>query len=309
MKKMLFAAILAAFFTAPAWCQTNDTAEKDSVEVIIDEDYTPELFEPERASIKNMLEELGAQRIIYDDNFGSIIFKAKNGKYGYINIRTQQQLLFNDMDYIEIVDITGCGLAEGILVQKDGMLGVYTLVGNALIPMVPAESLVAAMRNPFKTSSTFTWGYAIVKNGDVFMAVSTKGEPVPLNLERCAFGINIIMGSIGDDIYVYTPDGSKHEEFVFNISENDVEFVEVEILETEGLGRYDYEGTKYNNITPGLVVKRGHNYTLYPGGQKLSVQKKANNLLIGKADSKKVIFSAPLSKASDALTIISAWSE
>jgi len=290
MKKYVVVALFAAIFTVPAWCQYTDAEEaEDSVVVVIDEDYVPELLESERVQIQNLLARASAKSIVYNDECGSVIYKNGANKYGYINIRTSKQMLFEGMDFIELVDITGCGLADGILVKNANKIAVYTTNGAVLIPEVEADGLVDVMRNPFKTTSTNYWGYAIVKSGDEFYATSTKGELHELDLDRVAFGVNIIMGYKGDDIYVYNPDESEKPERIFNTND-DVEYVEVEILETQGHGRYDYEGTKYNDITPGLVVKKGLNYLLYPGAKKLIVHK-SGDVLVGKVGTKKVIFS------------------
>ena len=309
MKKFLFAAVFVAICTVPAWCQYTDMEDaEDSTVVMVSEDYIPELTNTERSELKSLLNENAATNIVYDDNSGCIIYKSANKKYNYLNVRTQQKILFKDMDNIELVDITGCDLEDGVAVTKDCEIGVYTLKGDLLIPMVPADSLITVVKNPFKTNSHSTWGYAIMKRDDELYAVDTKGIPYILEMDECAFGVNIILGYKGDNVYVYTPDGSTEQEFVFNASEKDTEFVEVEILETSGAGRYEYDDAKYANISPGLVVKKGLNYTLYPGGQKLSVHKNAG-LMIGKAGTKKVIFTPKYDKATQIKPIITAWAE
>lgn len=308
MKKYLFAAIFAAVFTVPAFSQLTEGAEEDSVVIVVDENYVPEVIESERAEIQDLLAGASASTIVYDDNCGSVIYKTDYGKYGFINIRTSKKILFENQDFIELTDITGCGLAEGIITKKGNRIAAFSTKGDLLIPEIDADGVVQIMRNPFKTTSTNTWGYAIVKRGDDLYAVNTAGNMHMLEMDKCAFIVNIIIGYKGDDIYVYTPDGSETEERVFNINDKGVEYLEVEILETNGHGRYEYEGTKYNNITPGLVVKKGSIYTLYPGGDKLSVHK-SGNVLIGKTGSKKVIFSPPYSIAMNAKAAIAAMTE
>lgn len=288
MKKYLFAALFAAVFSVPAFSQTD--AEEDSMMVVVDENYIPEISSNERAEIHELLVSASAQRIVYDDDCGSLIFKNEAGKYGYINIRTSKKLLFTEQDFIEIVDITGCGLADGVIVQKGGKIEVCSPKGDIIIPSVEADAIIEVMRNPFKTTQNYIWGYAIFKRGSEFFATNTAGTVKNLDVEKCEFGVNMIFASKGDDIYVYTPDTSEKPEFVFNLKDKGVEYTEVEVLETQGQGRYDYDGKKYNNITPGVVVKKGMSYTLYPGAQKLTVHK-SGSMLIGKAGSKKVVFS------------------
>ena len=80
-------------------------------------------------------------------------------------------------------------------------------------------------------------------------------------------------------------------EYMFDIND-DVQYEEGEILTELGFGRFDYMGLKkYANITPAVLVKKGNEYFVYPGGKKVMLKKEKDVENIKLSSSLSAVFS------------------
>jgi len=268
---------------------TDDTDVVDTNFTATTETLLPTLSKEEKEKIQNLLTAENAS-VIYDDDIGHIIYRQANNKYGFINIRMFSKPLLENQDSILTIHIGEN--EQGLLAKEGNKIAVYTYEGLLMIPQVTADRIVKISKNIYKSGQGRLHGYAIVMNGNKLYATDTEGRYYRLAMEKALMENNLIFGLKGSNIVVYTTDGSETEEVISDISDNDAEYEEVEILTSIGHVRYNYNDKKYSNISPGVVVKKKNHYWLYPGGERLHVKNlAASELLEGTINNKKVIFS------------------
>lgn len=226
----------------------------------------------EKARIKKYLDD--RYTIVDQDEEGAIILK-QDKRYICINPRLSNELIVKEADEIDFVDISGCGMGYGINVKHEGRVMVFTQKGTVLIPETTGE-LQEIIVNPFKHKDNTPSAYAIFKENDEYYAVLSNGKRYELKMDACQIGVMSIFGIKGDGVYCFTPESMEAPEYMCSIND-DVLYEEGELLTEVGKGRYDYMGIKkYSNVTPAVLVKKGDDYFVYPGGQKVVVRKKTD---------------------------------
>lgn len=265
----------------------EDDDVEDFYSTIPAEMLVPTLNEIEQDEVNEILMS-NAKSVLYDDGCGHIIYRQADSRYGYVNIRMHKLPMLTDLDSILFIDFNEKEM--GILAKSGEELAVYTYEGVLLIPPVKADEVIKVVKNPYKCGNGRNFGYAIIKSEDRLYAVDTNGKRHLLDMDKVLMENNLIFGYKGDDIAIYTTDGSEKEEVIITALDKDVEFEEVEILSTAGHARYSYIDTKYNDITPGVVIKKKNQYWLYPGEEKLHVKKLEKGELLGLGVNKKVFF-------------------
>lgn len=294
MKKMFLAAFVAACFnmmSVSAQVTDDDVfieidsldTEDDFIEVDLSEsnisttvtigDKKPSpLTETEKKRIKKYLND--GYSLVEEDESGAVILK-RDKRYICINPRLSNELFIKDAEKIEFTDITGCGMDYGVSAKIAGKVLVYTQKGTVLIPETTGE-LVEVIVNPFKHKDNTPSAYAIFKEDGKYYAVLSNGNRYELKMDACQLDVMTIFGIKGNGIYCFTPESMEKPEYICNIND-DVLYEEGELLTVVGKGRYDYMGIKkYSDVTPAVLVKRGNDYFVYPGGQKVVVRKKTD---------------------------------
>lgn len=253
----------------------------------------PPLMEQEQHALRKLLMP-NCREIIYDDDRGRVIYKQANGRYGYISIRFFSMPVVTDKDEITLMSYPGMQNKPYLLVKDSASLSVYTYDGYMLIPPIKADSLISVSKNTFKSVRRANYGYALYEYEGKLYTVNTKGNCHLLEMERPVLRNNLIYGYKNDSIYVYDTDTSLFEEGICSQTDEKTVYAEVEVLDMSNHVRYEYEGIKYGNITPGIVIKKNRNYYLYPGNKKLKIKEINKTELVGTSKKKKVIFSKHL---------------
>ena len=282
------------------WKSSTSLSINDTLSIIPDDqkticnddaDLSFQYLTPEGQDLLNKLIRKDKLTIVDEDQKGSYIFRQPNGKYAFYNIPLCPLALYSNKDNIKFININNDSTFLGLLIKSGKKLEICSTLNDAIIPPTLADTILTVLINPFKSKKGQSYGYAVLKYNNSYYAVATNGICHKLSMGKVYIKSNLIFGYKDGNILFYTPDGSTQEEVVFDASNLDVKYTEVNILETIGKGRYSYAGVKYSNISPGLVVKKGHHYTLYPQGKKLHVKKISNEEMIGTVDSQKVYFS------------------
>lgn len=223
------------------------------------------------------------------DEEGAYILK-QNKRYICINPWLSNDWLIKEAEKLEFIDISGCGATYGILSENLGKSAVYTQKGNVLIPETNGQ-LIEVIVNPFKNSEHTPYAYAIFKKDGDYYAVLSNGSSFELKMDVCSFGMMTIFGIKGNKVYCFTPESMDTPEYMFDIND-DVQYEEGEILTELGFGRFDYMGLKkYANITPAVLVKKGNEYFVYPGGKKVMLKKEKDVENIKLSSSLSAVFS------------------
>lgn len=319
MKKMLLAACVAAFsLSAAAQIAEKDDDFDDFVEIRISEDeddFTEvdstvvdekesddflfssakvtlggqeqaQMTDAERAHISKYTQ--SGYTIVEEDEEGAIILK-KGKDFICINPWLSSEVIIDKADYIEFVDISGCGMGYGVYVQKGEEMTVFSQKGGIIIPKTKGK-LIEAIINPFKHNENATCAYAIIKDDGEFYAVLSNGKRYELKMDACQIGVMSIFGIKGNSMYCFTPESMETPEYMCDI-DDDILYEEGELLTTEGAVRFDYLGMKkYSNVTPAVLVRKGVDYYLYPGGKKVMV-KKGSDIEVKLSQAQKAVFS------------------
>lgn len=254
--------------------------------VTIGEKKAYQMTETELARIKVYTDQ-GYKIVEQDDE---IVILKKNKRYTCINPLFSNEVVIKEAERIEFIDISGCGAAYGVLAEDSGKTAVYDQRGKLLIPETKGK-LVDIVINPFKNNEHTTCAYAIFKNRQYYYAVLSNGSKFKLNFDACQFGVMSIFGIKGNSLYCFTPESMDTPAYMFDIND-DVQYEEGEVLTEIGLGRYDYMGRKkYSNITPAVLVKKGHEYFVYPGAKKVSIKNESDLENIKLSSSLTAVFS------------------
>jgi len=295
MKKLLLAACVVAFAIG-VYAQHT---------VVTDELPVETYFTDEEQSYLGSFVNNPEYVVIHNDRNGHLICKDSLGKFLYVNVRFKNHPIICGADEVSFVDISGYEAMYGVKVKKGDSISVYTDEYDLIIPSTKADTLISVICNEFKSKRGKPWGYALFKKDNIYYTACTSGIIKKFNVERAYMGKNIVLGCRGDSIFCISPEGLDAEEFVFDKYSFDTQYAEVAVLDTVQHARYSYYGRKYGDITPGLLVRKGQHYTLYPGAQKLHVKKMDKGAFIGTVGNNKVFFSNFFNEAIHAqMTII-----